>query len=493
MTTLTPVVLDRAVGAMLGSAAGDALGAGYEFGTPPAAGDVDMIGGGLGNFEPGEWTDDTAQAQPILTAAAAGTTLASPAGLQAIAAGWMDWWLDGPADIGVHTREVFSKTEQAKNLNIAATMHSIAATIHQRSGHTAGNGALMRTAPVALAYLDDRAGCAQAARRIATLSHADPLAGDACVLWSEAIRVAITEGHFDGLRAALDLIEPSTAGFWARALDAAEQQDPSQFRDGNGFTVTALQAAWSAITHTATDNPASLAAALRAAVAIGHDTDTIAAIAGGLLGARFGATAIPWRWRSLLHGWPGRAAGDLTALAVLAVRGGRTDSVGWPTVTSLVGTYRDQGYRAEPTPVAHPDDDGLLLGTSATLPLLHAGGPLAGQVDVVVSLCRVGTGDVPSGLLALPVWLIDSYDAADNPNLDVIATDTVDALIALRGQGKRVLLHCVAAESRTPTIAALYAARVAGGSGLDGLARVRTVLPAAAPKPPFLDLLTRLS
>ena len=79
--TLTAAQRDRACGALLGAAAGDALGAGYEFG-PPLAPDapVDMIGGGLGPFKPGEWTDDTSMAIAIAEIAATGTDLRDEAG-----------------------------------------------------------------------------------------------------------------------------------------------------------------------------------------------------------------------------------------------------------------------------------------------------------------------------------------------------------------------------------------------------------------------------
>ena len=75
---LTAAQRDRACGVLLGAAAGDALGAGYEFG-PPLAPDapVDMIGGGLGPFKPGEWTDDTSMAIAIAEIAATGAATAS--------------------------------------------------------------------------------------------------------------------------------------------------------------------------------------------------------------------------------------------------------------------------------------------------------------------------------------------------------------------------------------------------------------------------------
>jgi ADP-ribosylglycohydrolase len=79
------------------------------------------------------------------------------------------------------------------------------------------------------------------------------------------------------------------------------------------------QAAHAAILQTPVpaDDPARhLRDALVAAVRIGHDTDTVAAIAGQVLGARWGASAVPERWRRLLHGWPGLDADDLVRLAL---------------------------------------------------------------------------------------------------------------------------------------------------------------------------------
>ena len=68
--------------------------------------------------------------------------------------------------------------------------------------------------------------------------------------------------------------------------------------------------------------------ALEVAVRAGGDTDTTAAIAGGLLGARWGASAVPARWRRLLHGWPGLRAKDLIFLAALTAAGGCDDPDG---------------------------------------------------------------------------------------------------------------------------------------------------------------------
>ena len=115
---------------------------------------------------------------------------------------------------------------------------------------------------------------------------------------------------------------------WASRLDVAETSQPSDFKN-NGWVVEALQGAWSAITTTPIpqDDPASgvfradhLRLALDAAVRGGGDTDTVAAIAGGLLGAVYGASAVPAQWRRVLHGWPGLATRGLVALATRIVK-----------------------------------------------------------------------------------------------------------------------------------------------------------------------------
>jgi ADP-ribosylglycohydrolase len=191
----------------------------------------------------------------------------------------------------------------------------------------------MRTAPIALAYLDDEAALIEAARLVSELTHYDPEAGDACVLWCLAIRHAILTGKLN-VRIGLPHIDPDRGELWATRLDAAEASQPSDFTN-NGWVVEALQAAWSAIATTPVpqDDPAAgvfrvdhLRQALDAAVRGGNDTDTVAAIAGGLLGAVYGASAVPAQWRRVLHGWPGLRTRDLVSLATRIVKEERSFS-----------------------------------------------------------------------------------------------------------------------------------------------------------------------
>ena len=68
--------------------------------------------------------------------------------------------------------------------------------------------------------------------------------------------------------------------------------------------------------------------ALEAAVRGGYDTDTVAAIAGGPLGAVWGASAVPLEWQRIVHGWPGIRAQDLIRLGLLTVQDGCSDLLG---------------------------------------------------------------------------------------------------------------------------------------------------------------------
>lgn len=314
-------VMDRVVGAVLGSAVGDALGAPYEFGTAVLGPQgPQMIGGGLGGFAPGEWTDDTTMTWCVLEAAA-GLDLRGEQGLTRIARNFRAWFESGPADIGNQTRLVLGQVGADPS---GATMLATSYDLHARTGHTGGNGSLMRTGPVPLPYLDRREALIAAARAVGGLTHADPRAQQACVLWSLAIRTAIVDRRLD-LRSGLSSLGRDAASFWSERIDEAEARTPSDFRP-NGWVVTALQAAWSAIacTPVPADTPsAHFADALVAAVGAGDDTDTVAAIAGALLGARWGAAAIPDHWRSAVHGYPGLTGADLVQLASKAVESTR--------------------------------------------------------------------------------------------------------------------------------------------------------------------------
>ncbi len=426
---LSAIQLDRAAGVLLSTAAGDALGAGYEFTHPAPDAPIDMIGGGLG-FAPGEWTDDTSMAIGIAQATAARLDLRTAEGLDAVAAHWVDWYDSSPTDIGNQTRAVLSRRDRS-----GAAMARTAAALH---GRKAGNGSLMRTAPVALAYLGDVEAAVDAAGKVAALTHDDPRATQACQLWTAAIGHAVLHGDFGGPREFLRHADDDTRSFWTERLDEAEAGRPTDFPN-NGWVVHALQVAWSAITHTADDGPLHLQRALVECVRAGHDTDTTAAIAGGLLGARWGSSAVPARWRRMLHGYPGLHARDLVALAVSTALGG-DDTSGWPGVHRLPYPGLATGKVT-----AHPHDGGVFLGDAAAA--------WTGRYDAIVSLCRMGSEVLDAEHVEF--WLVDR-GAAANAHLQFVVDDAARTVQALRAEGKSVLVHCAQGRSRTPTVGGRY-------------------------------------
>jgi ADP-ribosyl-[dinitrogen reductase] hydrolase len=456
---------DRAAGAVLGMAAGDALGAGYEFG--PALPDdvaVRMEGGGGFGWAPGEWTDDTSMAIPLLEVAARGRRFDADA-LDFVAQRWLEWSRTAK-DVGNQTRAVLGA---ARSVGTGAALAEEARRFAATHPRSAGNGSLMRTAPLALAYLDDEAGLIEAARAVSDLTHADPLAGDACVLWCLAIRRAVVTGRLD-LQAGLSALPAERQREWDTRIAEAEKKQPRDF-PANGWAGGALQAAWSAITH-----GTSLVDVLERAVRGGNDTDTVAAIAGGLAGAVHGASAVPARWRRILHGWPGLDPDQLIRMAVLAAQGGRDDRDGWPSATR----FPDNGWR---TLVRHPHDDGVWLGS------LQALDDLPPEIDAVVSLCRVGTHQTDREQVEF--WLIDKDGR--NPNLDFVLRDAADTVAALREEGKTVLVHCYAGQSRTPAVGAAYSVLHRGKAADAALREVNGALPSGGAAPYFREAVRRLA
>jgi ADP-ribosylglycohydrolase len=299
----------RAVGTIVGSAVGDALGGPFEFGpagvfsarfpmTSPAG---EMCGGG--GWEPGEATDDTQMA--VLVA----DSLLECGGLDLpdIFARFRHWAVSEPKDIGLQTESVLTSGDP---WDLAAGIH------FQVTGHAAGNGSLMRAATSAVYFATQgREGSMDAARRIAALTHGDRAAWEGTAVFHELVRLALDGA--DPLAAIPDVVELIHADHrdrYAVVLDASWH--PDQATEFNGAVWPCLgSAVWALRTATSYED------AVRAAIDLGGDTDTVAAVTGGLAGAVHGYDPIPSRWTDPLHvpmpGSEGRVLRlpDLVALA----------------------------------------------------------------------------------------------------------------------------------------------------------------------------------
>lgn len=188
---LTEIQLDRAAGAVVGSALGDALGAPYEFGPPHSDDFIPELGPGMGGEEPGAWTDDTAMAIPILEAYAANCDGDDGDNTQRIIDGWYRWIAEDGRGIGQQTFRVLSQARRDPTVSGLLTYSELH---HNRQRFSGGNGALMRIAPLPLGSLRDYDGegaqlwnrrasdLVRETRTIAQLTHWEDDNGDACVL-----------------------------------------------------------------------------------------------------------------------------------------------------------------------------------------------------------------------------------------------------------------------------------------------------------------------
>ena len=309
---------DRISGILVGAACGDALGAGYEFG-PALDPSTPIYMCGQGAFAPGEWTDDTAQMIAIALAAEK-YDINMPAGQNEIAQNFVEWY-NSPArekDIGIHTADVLAQLAGGDQSDLAHKSTQIALAKERANPNSSGgNGALMRTAAVVLAKHDNEMELVETATKTAELTHADERSTQASVLWCLAIKCAIKIHNFMGekhlrqlqenLEQAIDLTMPKHATYWKQQLKEATGKDPRTFSSNNGYSVQTLKCAWAAVTHTpiSTQSPTDhFREALEEAVRAGNDADTVACVAGALLGAMWGMGAMPIDWLGQIHGWP---------------------------------------------------------------------------------------------------------------------------------------------------------------------------------------------
>ena len=277
---------DRYRGALLGLACGDALGTSVEFkprGTfEPVTG---MRGGGPFALASGQWTDDTSMALCLAESLLACNGFDALDQMQR----YVRWWRHGHLSSTGHCFDIGNTTAAA----LRRFEHDGNPWAGSELPNTAGNGSLMRLAPVVLRFLDDEAldrHCADSSRT----THAAPEAVECCRLFGHLLAVALRGAPKATILDArtLALTEPKVA-----AIAAGSYLQKS--RDaivGSGYAVESLEAALWCFAHTTT-----CADAVLAAVNLGDDADTTAAITGQLAGAHYGAAAIPAEWLDILH------------------------------------------------------------------------------------------------------------------------------------------------------------------------------------------------
>ena len=278
------------MGSLLGLAAGDALGAPVEFKRPgsfePITG---MIGGGSWGLPPGYWTDDTSMALCLAESLLEleGFDLADQLDR------YLLWYRQGHLsstgkcfDIGVTTEGSLKRYEESGDPFSGPTEPA-----------TAGNGSIMRLAPVPLVYAGDLRMAVEKSGESSRATHGALEAIDSCRYFGGLIAAAVTGTDKDEI---LSRLQPDEPSYWkeyplcekvaAIANGSFKVKAPPDIR-GTGYVIASLEAALWAFYTTNSFRDGCLRA-----VNLGDDADTTAAVYGQLAGAHYGASAIPSEW-----------------------------------------------------------------------------------------------------------------------------------------------------------------------------------------------------
>lgn len=290
---------DRLAGGLQGLLIGDALGVPYEFHSAaelPATTLIDFdppegFHRAHAGVPPGTWSDDGAQALCLLSSLleCGGLNLTHFAGRLLNWAAWGYLAVDGHVfDIGVQTWRAMEALK--------------AGVPPERAGpadeYENGNGALMRVLPVALWHQGDDAALIKMAADQGLPTHGHPRSAVACAmlcLWARA-ELAGEATSWEAAASRLRAVGPAV-GLPVAEIGHVLNPVNSQRVSGTGYVVDTL---WSA--HHVLNGASDYAQVARAAIALGNDTDTTAAVAGGMAGIRFGLQGIPAIWRQRLRG-----------------------------------------------------------------------------------------------------------------------------------------------------------------------------------------------
>ncbi len=274
----------RFVGCLLGLACGDAVGTTVEF-RPRGSFEplTDMVGGGPFNLEPGEWTDDTSMALCLAV------SLLESGGFDAR-----------------DQMERYDRWQREGYLSSNGTCFDIGNTVaaalrrYRRTGepfsgstdpYSAGNGSLMRLAPIPMYYVEEPERALQLAAESSRTTHGAREAVDACRLFAQMLVRALRGAEKESLLfESAPEVEPAPA---IAAIARGEYRKKGREEiQGSGYVVRSLEAALWCFLRTRSYREAILCAAN-----LGDDADTTAAICGQIAGAHYGVEGIPAAWR----------------------------------------------------------------------------------------------------------------------------------------------------------------------------------------------------
>ncbi|MRN51466.1 ADP-ribosylglycohydrolase family protein [Paenibacillus monticola] len=300
--------LDRYQGCLNGLAIGDALGTTVEFEPPGTFAPVeDIVGGGVFDLQPGQWTDDTSMALCLAESLLEKHDFDPVDQMERYIKWFREGYLSSTGvcfDIGNSTRSALQHFE--------ATGEGYSGSEDPRA---AGNGSIMRLAPVVMYFAEQPAKALEYAVRSSRTTHAAKECFDACRLMAAYILAGL---HGQSKQEVLELHayrEWLQEGKLGRSIQnildgSYKVKEPPDIK-GSGYVVKSLEAAMWAF-HKST----SFAEGALLAVNLGDDADTTGAVYGQIAGAYYGLSGIPAKWREklamgeLIEDYAGRLFGE---------------------------------------------------------------------------------------------------------------------------------------------------------------------------------------
>lgn len=279
--------IERFRGTLLGLACGDAVGTTVEFKPRGSFAPVtDMVGGGPFRLKQGEWTDDTSMALCLAE------SLVACGGFNATdqMRRYVRWLDEGYWSSNGHCFDIGGTTHDALS-NFKRTGNPLSGSTHAQS---AGNGCIMRLAPVPMFFYPDRETAIEMSGLSSRTTHGAAECVEASRLFGAMLFRALGGAGKEEILLGHDLSGFASSGIQAIAQgDYREKSEDEIF--GIGYVVPSLEAALWCFYHTGNFKDAILRA-----TNLGKDADTTAAICGQLAGAFYGESGIPESWRNKL-------------------------------------------------------------------------------------------------------------------------------------------------------------------------------------------------
>lgn len=274
---------DRALGAFLGLAVGDALGTTLEF-VPRDRHPhhTEITGGGPFHLLAGQWTDDTSMALAL----ADSLLEVGEYDPNDVMRKYVSWWKEGRYSSTGECFDIGTTTRGALDMFLAVGRPEIGS----HSPDTAGNGSIMRLAPAVICALPSEEAAISLAVRQSKTTHGAIECLEACDYLGRQLSALIL-GHDLGDRRGV-YSSPGMTRIAARDWTGKSRE----MIKSTGYVIDTLEAAlW------ADANASSFEEALILAVNLGGDADTIGAVTGQIAGARYGLSGIPQKWLDVLH------------------------------------------------------------------------------------------------------------------------------------------------------------------------------------------------